>query len=101
MKAGIAEVLQREGYIWGFEVVENSPRNILRVELKYGPNGEKVIQNIQRTSTPGCRIYKSASEIPKVLQGLGICVLSTNLGILSGREAKSKKVGGEILFTVY
>lgn len=99
-KLGVAQVLQREGYIWDFEVVENRPANVLRINLKYGPNGERVIQEIQRVSRPGCRVYKKAKDIPVVLQGMGISILSTSQGILSNREAKEKGIGGEVLCTV-
>lgn len=97
MKKGIAEVLQREGYIWDFEVVEQKPVNTLRINLKYGPNGERVIQHIERVSKPGCRVFRGVDDTPKVLQGLGIFVISTNKGILSNREARKQNVGGELL----
>src|SRR5579872_349390 len=100
-KVGIAQVLQREGYIWDFEVVEAKPANTLRVNLKYGPNGERIIQEIKRISKPGCRVYKKASEMPVVLEGMGISVVSTSQGILSNREAKSKGIGGEVLCSIY
>jgi len=101
VKVGIAEVLKREGYIWDFEVVENQPRNLLRLRLKYGANGERVIQRIHRESKPGRRQYVQVRETPQVLNGLGIAILSTSKGILSGREAKKENVGGELLCTVY
>ncbi len=101
LKVGVAEVLQREGYIWDFAVIEGAPFSTLRVNLKYGPNGERVIQNIKRISSPGCRVYSAAKDFPVVLQGLGICVVSTNKGVLSSREAKQQQVGGEILCTVW
>lgn len=101
LKVGVAEVLQREGYIWDFAIIEGKPFNTLRVNLKYGPNGERVIQNIKRISSPGCRVYSAAKDFPVVLQGLGICVVSTNKGVLSSREAKQQQVGGEILCTVW
>ncbi|MBX3439636.1 MAG: 30S ribosomal protein S8 [Planctomycetaceae bacterium] len=101
LKVGIAEVLQREGYIWDFEVVEQVPQNILRVNLKYGPNGERVIQQIVRISKPGRRHYAGLNGVPPVLNGLGISVLSTNQGVLSNREAQQKHVGGEVLCTVW
>jgi small subunit ribosomal protein S8 len=100
-KVGIAQVLHREGYIWDFEVVDGKPTKILRVNLKYGPNGERIIQEIKRVSKPGCRVYKKSGELPVVLQGMGISVVSTSQGILSNREAKTKGVGGEVLCTVY
>ncbi len=101
LKKAIADVLKREGYIWNYEEVENSPQNILRVQLKYGPNGEQVIQKIVRTSKPGCRRYSGVKETPEVMQGMGICILSTSKGVLSNREAKAKGVGGEILCTIW
>lgn len=101
-KVGIAQVLQREGYIWDFEVVgEEPPTRILRVNLKYGPNGEKIIQQIKRISKPGRRVYSKAKELPVVLEGMGVSVVSTSQGILSGREAESKGIGGEVLCTIW
>lgn len=99
-KVGVAQVLQREGYIWDFEVVEERPVRVLRINLKYGPNGERVIQEIKRVSKPGRRVYRKAKDIPVVLQGLGISVVSTSQGILSNREAKEKGIGGEVLCSV-
>jgi small subunit ribosomal protein S8 len=101
LKVGIAEALQREGFIWDFEIVEEKPRNVLRINLKFGPNGERVIQKIRRVSTPGRRVYSSVQGTPQVLQGLGVCILSTNKGVLSSREAKAQNVGGEVLCEVY
>lgn len=101
LKQGMAEALKREGYIWDFSVVEAQPRKILRLELKYGPNGEQVIQFLRRESCPGRRVYCGAKEIPNVLQGLGICLLSTNQGVLSSREAKRQGIGGEVLCTIW
>ena len=101
VKVGIAEALQREGFIWDFEVVEEKPRPVLRINLKFGPNGERVIQSIKRISTPGRRVYSSIDKTPEVLKGLGVYILSTNQGVLSSREAKAKNVGGEILCEVY
>jgi small subunit ribosomal protein S8 len=100
-KVGIAQVLQREGYIWDFELIEQKPVKMLRVNLKYGPNGEKIIQEIKRVSKPGCRVYKKAKELPVVLEGMGISVVSTSQGILSNREAKAKGVGGEVLCSIH
>ena len=101
MKEGIAGALQREGYIWDFEVIEAQPRNTLRINLKYGPNGERVITSLKRESTPGRRIYVGVGDVPRVLGGLGVAVLSTNKGILSSREAKRDNAGGELICTVY
>ncbi|MBI3861287.1 MAG: 30S ribosomal protein S8 [Planctomycetia bacterium] len=100
-KVGIAQVLHREGYIWDFEVVEQKPAKVLRVNLKYGPNGERIIQEITRVSKPGRRVYKKTGDLPVVLEGMGISVVSTSQGILSNREAKAKGVGGEVLCTIW
>ncbi|QDT54421.1 30S ribosomal protein S8 [Caulifigura coniformis] len=101
VKVGIAEALQREGYIWDFEIIDEKPRAKLRINLKFGPNGERVIQKIRRVSTPGRRVYSGIAKTPEVLQGLGVFILSTNQGVLSSREAKAKNVGGEVLCEVY
>src|SRR5579871_980009 len=100
-KVGIAQVLQREGYIWDFEILDQKPVKMLRVNLKYGPNGEKIIQEIKRVSKPGCRIYRKSRELPVVLEGMGVSVVSTSQGILSNREAKAKGVGGEVLCSIH
>jgi small subunit ribosomal protein S8 len=103
VKVGIAEVLKREGYIWDFEVVENpdAPRNVLRIDLKYGPNGERVIRHIKRFSKPGLRKYAAVRDMPDILDGLGISIVSTSHGMLSNREAKAQNVGGEVLATIW
>tara|TARA_E500000305_G_scaffold111425_1_gene124211 strand:+ start:1663 stop:2145 length:483 start_codon:yes stop_codon:yes gene_type:complete len=101
LKRGIADVLKREGYIWNYEIIEQVPQGILRVQLKYGPNGEQVIQKIVRSSKPGRRRYSGVKETPEVMQGMGICILTTSQGVLSNREAKAKGIGGEILCTVW
>ncbi len=97
VKNGVADVLKREGYIWEWEVVENSPRNSLRLTLKYGPNGEQVIRHIKRVSKPGRRVYTAASDLRPVLNGLGISIISTSQGVISDREARRQNVGGEVL----
>ena len=101
VKQGIADVLQREGYIWDYEVHDTEPSKTLRVNLKYSPTGERVIQRLTRVSKPGRRVYAESRHIPEVLQGMGVCVLSTNQGVLSSREARAKHVGGEILCEVW
>ncbi len=101
IKESIAAALQREGYIWDYEIIENSPQNVLRVNLKYGPNGERVIQRIVRESKPGRRNYQDVRSMPEVLQGLGVSILSTSKGVLSNREAKKEGVGGELLCTIW
>ena len=101
VKRGLADVLKREGYIWGWEEVENNPVSQLRIDLKYGPNGEHVIQRLRRVSTPGRRVYCRARELRPVLNGLGITVVSTSHGVLSDREARQKNIGGEVLCEVW
>lgn len=97
VKRGVADVLKREGYIWEWTEVESAPQNELHIELKYGPNGERVIQNIKRISKPGRRIYRKASELKPVLNGMGISIVSTSHGVLSDREARQKNLGGEVI----
>ncbi len=101
VKLSIAEVLKREGFIEDFAIVEQPVQNKIRIDLKYGPEGEFVIQNIERYSKPGCRKYRQVSDIPEVLNGLGIAVVSTNKGVLSDRECRAQNVGGEVLCTIY
>ncbi|MCD8349280.1 MAG: 30S ribosomal protein S8 [Planctomycetaceae bacterium] len=101
IKIRIAEVLKREGFIVDFDIIDRPLQNELKIKLKYGPEGEKVIRNITRTSKPGCRVYRGYQDIPVVLSGQGVAVVSTNQGVLSDRECRVKKVGGEVLCTVY
>lgn len=100
LKSGLAEVLKREGYIWDWQVVEADPVSQLRIELKYGANGEEVIQTIKSVSTPGRRVYRKAKELRPVLGGMGITIISTSKGIVSDREARQKNIGGEVLCEV-
>ena len=97
VKKGLAEVLKREGFIWDFEEIENDPAKQLRLVLKYGPNGERVIRHIKRVSKPGRRIYNRADQLRPVLNGLGIKILSTSRGVISDREARQRNLGGEVL----
>ena len=101
VKRGVAEVLKREGYIWDFSEVEEQPVKKLRLELKYGPNGERVIRHIKRVSKPGRRVYSKARDLRPILQGLGITVLSTSRGVVSDREARQKNLGGEVICEVW
>jgi small subunit ribosomal protein S8 len=100
LKVGIAGVLKSEGYIDGFDVVEDRKQGVLRIDLKYGPLGEDLIHEIKRVSKPGCRRYSSADELPKVLDGLGIAIVSTSSGVFSDRVCRERKVGGELICTV-
>jgi small subunit ribosomal protein S8 len=97
VKRGLAEVLKREGYIWGWEEIQGEPVAELKIELKYDPNGERVIRHIRRVSKPGRRVYARADGLRPVLNGLGISVLSTSRGVISDREARQRKLGGEVL----
>jgi len=97
VKRGLAEVLKREGYIWDWSEVEALPAPRLRLELKYGPNGERLIRHIKRVSKPGLRAYKGATDLRPVLNGLGISIISTSRGVISDREARQRKLGGEVL----
>ncbi len=118
LKARVAQVLKEEGFILDFQVGEMvadeagaetftpkqegyGPGAILRVFLKYGPDGEKVIRNIQRASRPGRRLYRRTDQVKPVLDGLGIAVISTSRGVMSDRQARAQKVGGELLCTVW
>ncbi|MBI4568452.1 MAG: 30S ribosomal protein S8 [Planctomycetes bacterium] len=96
----IAECLQREGYVRGHEIVDRRPRSLLRVLLKYGPDGEPVVQSLRRVSRPGRRLFRPIAKLRPVMNGLGICVLSTSKGVLSDREARVANVGGEVLCEV-
>ena len=101
VKRGLAEVLKREGYIWDWEEVESKPANQLRLHLKYGPNGERVIRHIRRVSKPGRRVFSGAEKLKPVLGGLGICVISTSRGVISDREARQRNLGGEVLCEIW
>ena len=101
LKIEIARILKEEGYIAHYKTAEESGKNFLTVFLKYGPKGEQVISNIQRVSRPGCRVYVSKSEIPKVLGGLGISILTTSHGVMTGKQARRQGFGGELLCNIY
>jgi small subunit ribosomal protein S8 len=100
LNRSILDAVKREGYIWDYEAPVDSPR-ILRVTLKYAADGGSVVRHLRRVSRPGCRVYKSVDQLPQVLQGLGICIVSTNRGVLSSREARQQRVGGEVLFLMW
>jgi len=100
LKVGVARVLLEEGYISGYDVVEDAKQGVLRIDLKYGPRGEDVIHRIRRESKAGRRVYRKVDALPRVLDGLGICVVSTAKGVLSDRQCREMKVGGELLCTV-
>ncbi len=97
---GIANVLKEEGYISDFDCIEDGKQGILRVLLKYTPEGLPVITTIDRSSKPGCRIYKGKDQLPRVMGGLGIAVVSTSKGVMSDRKCRTENVGGELICTV-
>jgi small subunit ribosomal protein S8 len=101
LKSGIAEILKAEGYISGFAVADAEVGKTLTVDLKYGPNRERSIAGIKRVSKPGLRVYAKSTELPRVLGGLGIAILSTSSGLLTDRQAAKKGVGGEVLAYVW
>ncbi len=101
VKRGLADVLKREGYIWDYEAVPGEPSSTLRLHLKYGPNGERVIRHIRRISKPGRRVYSRATKLKPILNGLGISILSTSRGVISDREARQRNLGGEVLCEVW
>ncbi len=101
IKAEIARILKEEGYITNFKVIGDGVRKTLRVYLKYGPRGEDVVTRLMRVSKPGLRVYVNAQEIPRIQGGLGICVLSTSQGLMTGRDARRKNIGGEVLCSLY
>ncbi|AZV49216.1 MULTISPECIES: 30S ribosomal protein S8 [Bacillus] len=101
LKREIAEILKREGFIRDVEFVEDSKQGIIRVFLKYGQNNERVITGLKRISKPGLRVYAKSNEVPRVLNGLGIAILSTSHGVLTDKEARAKQAGGEVLAYVW
>ena len=101
MKKAIAEILVQEGYIKGYEIVENGIEKTIHITLKYGPNKQRVIVGIKRISRPGLRVYARKDEIPKVLGGMGIAILSTSRGVMTDKEARKLGVGGEVLAYVW
>jgi small subunit ribosomal protein S8 len=98
--AGIAQVLRDEGYIEEFDVIDDEQQGQIRVKLKYSMSGEKVIHTLDRESKPGCRVYRKVGELPTILNGMGIVVVSTSKGVMSDRKAREQNVGGELLCTV-
>jgi small subunit ribosomal protein S8 len=97
---GIAQVLKDEGYIEEVDEIADTQQGQLRIKLKYSLSGDKVIHQIDRTSKPGCRVYRGVGELPKVLNGMGIVVISTSKGVMSDRKAREANVGGELLCVV-
>ena len=101
MKKAIAEILLEEGYIKSYQIVDDGTQGIIRIALKYNAGKEKVIQGLRRVSKPGLRVYAGADELPKVLKGLGIAIISTSKGIMTDKKAREAHVGGEVLAFVW
>ena len=101
MKREIAEILKREGFVRDVEYVEDSKQGIIRIFLKYGQNNERVITGLKRISKPGLRVYAKTSDVPRVLNGLGIALISTSQGLVTDKEARAKQVGGEVVAYVW
>jgi len=101
IKKEIVEILKREGYIRDVEYIEDNKQGIIRIFLKYGPNRERVITGLKRISKPGLRVYAKANEVPKVLNGLGTAIVSTSQGLLTDKEARAQKIGGEIIAYIW
>lgn len=101
LRIEIAKILDKEGYIAGYEVIEDEIQGIIKINLKYGPGKQKVITGLKRVSKPGLRVYASKDNLPKVLKGLGIAIISTSKGIMTDKEARKLNVGGEVLAFVW
>lgn len=101
MKREIAEILKKEGFIRDAEYIEDNKQGIIRLFLKYGPNNERVITGLKRISKPGLRVYTKSTEVPRVLGGLGIAIISTSKGVMTDRDARQSKTGGEVICYVW
>lgn len=101
IKLAIADILVSEGFIEKYEIVEQDKIKMMNITLKYGPNGEKVIRGLRRVSKPGLRNYANATDIPSVMNGLGIAIISTNKGVITDKQARKENVGGEVLAYIW
>ena len=101
MKKAIADILLTEGYIKSYQVIEDGKQGVIRITLKYGQGKSKIIKGLRRVSKPGLRIYASCEEMPKVLKGLGIAIVSTSKGIMTDKQARKENVGGEVLAFIW
>ena len=101
MKKAIVEILNKEGYIKEYQVIEDGKQGVIRITLKYGANNEKAISGLKRVSKPGLRIYAGVDEMPKVLKGLGIAIVSTSKGIMTDKQARAEHIGGEVLAFIW
>ena len=101
VKTGVAAILKKEGFINDYQVLDTDTQGVLRIEMKYDQNNERIITNLKRVSKPGRRIYVKYDQIPKVMSGLGIAIISTSKGIFTDKEARAMKIGGELLCEVW
>ncbi len=101
LKTSLTGILKEEGFVKNYEIIQNDYNGIIKIYLKYGPNDEKVITGLKRISKPGLRVYVKADEVPKVLNGLGIALISTSEGVLTDKQARAKRLGGEVLAYVW
>lgn len=101
IKKQLAEILLNEGFVKGYDVIEDGKQGIIRMDLKYGPNNEKIISGIKRISKPGLRVYVKKDEVPRVLGGLGIAIISTSNGVMTDKDARKNDVGGEVVCYVW
>lgn len=101
IKKELARILLEEGFVRGYDVIEDGKQGIIRIQLKYSAEGERVIQGLKRISKPGMRVYAASEDLPKVLSGLGVAIISTSKGIMTDREARKAKVGGEVICYVW
>ena len=101
VKKAIADILAEEGYINGYQIIEDGKQGIIRVSLKYGAGKKRVIQGLRRVSKPGLRIYTSCEDMPRVMNGLGIAIISTSKGIMTDKKARKQNIGGEVLAFVW
>lgn len=101
MKKAIAQILVDEGYVKGFKVIDDGKQGIIRISLKYGPGKSPVITGLRRVSKPGLRIYSNVEDMPKVMRGLGVAIVSTSKGVMTDRQARKENVGGEVLAFIW
>ena len=101
MKEALAKILKEEGFVKDYEIIKDNKQNVLRISLKYGPGREKVISGIKRISKPGLRVYAKADQLPRVLNGLGIAVISTSKGLMTDKQARKLGLGGEVIAYVW
>ncbi|HIT85538.1 MAG TPA: 30S ribosomal protein S8 [Candidatus Ornithomonoglobus intestinigallinarum] len=101
IKKAIVDILDKEGYIKSYKLIEDGKQGVIRINMKYGPNHEKVISGLKRVSKPGLRFYAGADEMPRVLKGLGIAIVSTSRGIMTDKQARKFNIGGEVLAFIW